>query len=432
MILTISDADNMFRALEGWVPPDACHEVIVDCRKARRFTNCFLNSAINCRVRILPTSESAVSYAGLFSGCTNLNSQPFLDSSKCINMAAMFKNCSRMHFSLHWLQTSNVRDMRQMLMGCTYFSGNGPGYWDFSSLSSEHAMSNFATGTKFRTMYYDKILENLHRQAMAKTLPTPMRNVDMGAAKYSPAVAAKRQQLVDYGWEISDGGEVFANISRTETEFSNAVDDRLRSGSFPGDIDLSAVCTTARNGIAITPRHTLHVRHYMPRPGQPIKFWNGAEANVSKCEANPESWDIAIATLDRDVAVKPALVMPHTYGDLLPNAIGPPSQYPPGTTMPMLWFNQRNKLHVSDFSYLSSTSPTAHMTRPMDQLRLQYFGGIAVGDSGSPACFVSGNRLVVSHAIANSNGAGVWLAGLLDWATAVVSRTGHALEYLRN
>jgi hypothetical protein len=92
--------------------------------------------------------------------------------------------------------------MRQMFMGCTVWSGNGPQEFDFSSLSSEDAMRNFATGTKARTVYYDQWIDNLYDQAKAGTLPTPMNAVAFGSAQYSPVMAEKRQYLVNYGWEI--------------------------------------------------------------------------------------------------------------------------------------------------------------------------------------------------------------------------------------
>lgn len=430
MKITITDTSDLRRLLEGWAPPPSCEEVFIDCPQAKRFTNCFLNSPINCLVRVQPTTEPAVTYAGLFSGCTELSHQPRLDTTKCISMAAMYKNCRSMRFSLHWMVTSNVRDMRQMFMGCENFSGNGPAYFDFSSLANEDTMRNFATGTEFRTVYYDQIIRNLHKQAVAGTLPTPMRAVDMGLAKYSPSVADERQYVVDYGWELVDGGQVEINLSRLERLFSKSVDERLQSGNFPGSIDLSPVCTTLRNGIAITPRHTLHVRHYMPAPGQPIKFWNGAEARVLRCEGNPQTWDIAIATLDRDVGVTPVQVLPRDYFNLLPNLPGPPSSYPDGTRMPLVWFNRNSKIQIMDLTYAKTTTPTANVGKPTDELRLEHFGGIAVGDSGSPACLVNDDRLVICHPVANSQGSGVWFSGVLDWADELVARTGHKLDYL--
>ena len=428
MILTITGTNDLHRALEGWAPPASCEELVIDCPQARRFTNCLLGSDINCRVRITPTTEQAVSYAGLFAGCRQLTYQPQMDTARCINMAAMWKGCESMRFSHHWLDTTYVRDMRQMFMGCTAWSGNGPQEFDFSSLASEDAMRNFATGTKARTVYYDQWIDNLYDQAKAGTLPTPMHAVAFGAAQYSPVMAEKRQYLVNYGWEIIDGGEVPITLSPLEARFSEFVDSRLESGQFPGTIDLSPVCRTMRGGIAITPRHTLHVRHYMPPVGQPIKLWNGEEARVQAIEHG--DWDVAIATLDRDCDVTPALVMPRSWQELLPNAAGPPCSYPAGTRPAVLVFNRNNKIGIWDLSYISTTKPQPHPQESAEPDRAAHHMGMETGDSGSPVCFVYRDRLVAAWSAANSDGSGVWLAGVRDWADAVVARTGHALTEL--
>ena len=429
MILTITGTNDLHRALEGWAPPLSCEELVIDCPEARRFTNCFLGSDIDCRVRIVPTTEQAVSYAGLFAGCKQLTWQPSMDTARCINMAAMFKGCESMRFSHHWLDTTYVRDMRQMFMGCSSWAGNGPQEFDFSSLSSEDAMRNFATGTKARTVYYDQWIDNLYDQAQAGTLPTPMNAVAFGSAQYSPVMAEKRQYLVNYGWEIIDGGEVPINLSPLEVAFSEAVDSRLEQQQFPGTIDLSPVCRTMRGGIAITPRHTLHVRHYMPPVGQPIKLWNGEEARVQAIEHG--DWDIAIATLDRDCDVTPALVMPRNWQELLPNAAGPPCSYPAGTRPPLLVFNRNNRIGIWDLSFISTSKPQAQPQESAEPDRAARHMGMATGDSGSPVCFVYRDRLVAAWSVVNSDGSGVWLAGVRDWAEAVVARTGHTLTELQ-
>jgi hypothetical protein len=241
-------------------------------------------------------------------------------------------------------------------------------------------------------------------------------------------MAEKRQYLVNYGWEIIDGGEVPINLSPLEARFSEAVDSRLEDGQFPGTIDLSPVCRTMRGGIAITPRHTLHVRHYMPPVGQPIKLWNGEEARVQAIEHS--EWDIAIATLDQDCNVTPAMVLPRNWQELLPNSAGPPIQYPAGTAPAVVWFTKQNKIHISDFAFCKTTQPLASMIKPADPDRAAHHLAVESGDSGSPACFVYGGRLVAAWSVANSDGSGVWLAGVRDWADAVVARTGHSLGTL--
>jgi hypothetical protein len=219
------------------------------------------------------------------------------------------------------------------------------------------------------------------------------------------------------------------NMSLLEVAFSDAVDNRLERGTFPGNIDLSPVCRTMRGGIAITPRHTLHCRHYMPPVGQPIKLWNGEEARVQAVEHG--EWDIAIATLDRECNVTPALVMPRNWQELLPNAAGPPCSYPAGTRPPVVVFNRNNRIGIWDLSFVSRTRPNACAIASSSRPRAEHHLPMATGDSGSPACFVLGDRLVAAWAVANSDGSGVWLSGVRDWADGVVARTGHALTELR-
>ena len=69
MKITVHGGTDMARALESWPVPEACDELTIDAPQARRFTNCLLNSPINCRVTVVPTENDAVSYAGLFAGC---------------------------------------------------------------------------------------------------------------------------------------------------------------------------------------------------------------------------------------------------------------------------------------------------------------------------------------------------------------------------
>ena len=427
MKVTVHGESDMARALEGWAVPAACDELIIDAPGAKRFTNCLLGSSIDCRVTVVPTSLPEVSYAGLFSMCRMLSHQPIIDMSNCINAAAMFKGCEAMRFSMYTFRnTANVRDMRQCFWGCTWFSGNGLQYWDFSGLASQDAMRNFAGKTKFQTRVYDGIIENLHAQAVAGTLPTPMSDVDFGDAVYSPRVKEMRQYLVEYGWEIIDGGEVPYELSPLEIEFSRSVDQRLVAGDFPGNIDLSPVVRTARNGILISPRHVLYVKHYQPSPGQTITFWNGEQAIIQN--STPGGWDIAIATLRDPVSIRPALVFGSQWQQQMPLLKGPPSRYPSGTRPALLFFNQRSEIGVWDFSYADDDPPTAQGNKPTDPLRAAHYLPIALGDSGAPLCAVHGDRLVVAYALVTSMGSGIFTGSVSKWISDV---TGGAAEILQ-
>jgi len=418
MKITVHGGTDMARALEYWPTPEACEELIIDAPEARRFTNCLLGSPINCRVSVTPTNLPEVSYAGMFAQCRMLEWQPILNMSNCVNAAAMFKQCESMRFSVYGFRhTSKVRDMRQCFWGCTNFSGNGLQRWDFSSLHTADSMRNFAGRTKFHTRYYDGLIENLYEQAKSGTLPTPMYAVDFGNAKFTPHVAEKRAYLIEYGWEIIDGGEVPYELSPLEQAFTRAIDDRLEANEFPGTIDLSPMCRSHRNGILISPQHVLYVKHYQPRPGQSISFWNGETATVQKC--TPGEYDIAVATLTNPVTTRPALVFPADWKQQMPMAAGPPSQYPSGTRPPMVWSNQRNEIGIWDFSYADDYPPTCQATVPIDPLRDAWFRGIKVGDSGSPICLVYDDRLVVAFALVSSAGSGVFTGSVREWLDEV-------------
>lgn len=418
MKITVHGGTDMRRALEAWIVPETCEELILDAPQARRFTNCLLNSLVTCRVTVKPTENDAVSYAGLFSGCRYLVNQPMVDVSKCINLAAFLKSCRSARFNLyHFRHTARVRDMRQCLWGCENISGIGLQAWDFSGLSSEDSMRNFAGNTNFQTRYYDSLIENLYSQAKAGTLPTPMRAVDFGSARYSPVVAPLHKYVVDYGWEILDGGPVTADLSPTEKELSRSVDSRLTAGQFPGTIDLSPMATSSRNGILISPQHVLYVRHYQPRPGQAVTFWGGEKAVVASC--TPGDWDVAVATLRDPVAIRPALVFGVDWEEKMPLLAGPPSQYPAGTSPPVVWKNRNQQIGVADLMYARGMPPTSHIKQSADPKRAAHSVDIRVGDSGSPCCCVIGDRLVVAHALADSRGMGVFTGGITEWLREV-------------
>lgn len=418
MKITVTGGMDMARALEEWRVPSACEELVIDAPNARRFTNCFLNSPINCRIRITPTALPEVSYAGLFSMCRELSHQPFLDMSRCISMAAMFKGNEAMRYNLYVMRdTSKVRDMRQCFLGCTNYSGMGLQEWDFSGLASPNSMTFFATRTTFQSRFYDGLIENLYEQAKVGTLPTPMHRVDFGNAKFSPHVKEKREFLISYGWEIMDNGEIPYELSKLDQAFIRAIDDRLEANEFPGSIDLGPMCRSARNGILISPRHVLYVRHFQPRPGQSVSFWNGETAIVQR--NIPNSWDISVAELREPVSTRPALVFPADWKTQMPMLAGPPSQYPSGTRPPMIWSNRLNEIGLWDLSYADDYPPQAQAANPVDPLREAWFQGIAVGDSGSPVCCVYGDRLVVAFPLAMSTGSGVFTGAVREWLDEV-------------
>ena len=412
--------------------PEDCFKVIIDAPMNTKFVNFFLNSNINKRVVINPPSDNVqlVNYAGMFSGCRQLNAEPEFDGSKNISMAAFYKSCESMRFNVAKIDTSKVRDFRQCFWGAVNYSGIGLREWDFSSVVGPDAFNNFfGGGSKMEIRFYDELIINLHDQMKAGTLPTPMVKVDLADSQYSPYVAARRQELIDYGWDLRDGGEVPYELSPLEKYFTKSIDDRLANGTFPGDIDISPVCIGSRNGLLISPRHTLHVRHYMPSVGQKMELASGEIVEVAGVDSGWYSQDIGIATLKEDATTRPAMVLPKNWPDLLPNLVGPPTKYPNGVAPPMIKFKKKHTgLCDAGWARTDVGSAGAGMRVPFDPVRKAWWQDIVVGDSGSAICFVYGDRLVASYALATSGGTGIFLASLRDLIDPVLAKTGHKVE----
>jgi len=409
---------NWNRAFENYQFPtftDRSVNVVVDMPEVQKFVNFFLNSNISGRVTVTPPAEHIewVNYAGMFSGCTNLNGQPIIDTTKNKSMAAMFKMCDNMRFSLHSFNTSNTVDFRQCFWGAKNYSGNGPQLWDFRSARSPDAFRNFfGGGSGMRTIYYDQFIDSLYKQMKDGKLDTPMV-VDMGSSQYSPYMAAKRKELLDFGWNLVDDGEVQCDLSPLEKYFSDTVDSRINNGNFPGDIDFGPVCLGSRNGILISPKHIMHVRHYMPSPGQKMVLASGEEVIVDSVESGYYGLDIGIATLKEPAQTKPAMVLPANWKDWMPNLFGPPSKYPKGIAPAVIRFKRNGVPTINDMSYIGDPTPAAACIMPIDEKRLALYQGINVGDSGSAICFVYHNRLVYAYSLTSADGSGIALSGQL-------------------
>jgi len=87
----------------------------------------------------------------------------------------------------------------------------------------------------------------------------------------------------------------------------------------------------------------------------------------------------------------------------------------------MLFFNQREKVGIWDWSFASEVPPSCQCLKPTDPLRAAHYLGISVGDSGSPICAVYGSRLVVAYALVSSMGSGVFTGAVSEWLSEVTS-----------
>lgn len=424
--------NKFFENFDQGTLSEDCDKVIIDAPMNTKFVNFFLNSNIDKRIVINPPDEKveSVNYAGMFSGCRKLNAEPEFDGSKNISMAAFYKSCESMRFNVARINTSKVRDFRQCFWGATNYTGIGISEWDFSSVVGPNAFNNFfGGGSKMENRFYDELILSLHRQMKAGTLPTPMVQVDLADSQYSPYVAERHKELVEYGWDLRDGGEVPYELSPLELEFTRSIDSRLANDTFPGDIDIGPVCVGSRNGLLISPRHTLHVKHYMPSVGQKMELASGEIVEVASVEAGWYALDVGIATLKEDAKTRPALVLPKNWPELLPNLPGPPLNYPRGTQPPMIKFKKKFT-SLCDTSWASSRIDACRggMMVPIDPRRDAWWADIKMGDSGSAVCFVYGNRLVAAYSLATSGGTGIFIASLRDIVDELLARTGHKVE----
>lgn len=423
-----------------------CTKLVIDAPKNQKFVNFFLNSDINIRVEINPTQMEWVNYAGFFSGCRNLNYQPVWDNSKNKSMAAMFKSCESLRFSLHSIDTSNVVDFRQCFWGAKNYSGNGPQYWNFSSARSPDAMRNFmGGGASMLQPYYDKFIENLHTQMKAGTLPTPMEAVDMGDSKYSPYYSKMRQELIDYGWELIDGGQAVPTVepSEFEQEFYNSVFNRISNNpdNWMDDVDMSCHTRSSQGGILISPRHMIYTYHYKPGVGKKVTFWNGQQGIVEDVDIFPaQQWgDIVIARLKEPILdANPVLFLEKDWRKQCPRlgTYGPPSPFLPMENTPLVWVDNGNRVCTSSVSFITEWPgrPNRVVTtvpeNPM--IKLKYKDAVP-GDSGSPMCFLYGKRFVLSHVITEAGaGPGSWvnLTDLREYIDKQLSIYGEALNIL--
>lgn len=450
MKITVSDSTDLSRLFENTIFPQQNEnnpflEMEIDCPEAKKYTNMFLNSNVNARITFTPPAVGSVTYAGLFSMCKELSHQPFMDTSNCINMAAMFKGCENMRFAVHFLNTKNVRDMRQMFWGCKNFSGNGIQAFDFSSLNNPNAMRNFmGGGASMRQVYYDKFIENLYKQMKAGTLPKPMYAVEMGDSKYSPYYSFMRQEVVDYGWELLDGGQIVPTVepSKYEQEFYNGLLERIKTNpeNWLDGVDMSCHTRSSQGGILISPRHMIYAYHYKPGVGKRVVFWNGQEGIVEDIDPYPATkWgDIVLVRLKKPVEnANPALFLQKDWRKQCPllGTYGPPSPFFPMENIPTVWIDKRDRACVSVVTFVINPDKgglCVLMTPENPVFRSKYKDAIP-GDSGSPQCFLYRDKFVLSHVITTGGpGTGSWLYqdGCVDYIEQQLALCGEKLVFL--
>lgn len=417
MRLTISGATEHVKTFEAWTPPVGCKEILFDdgewrCN-ATKFVNTFLGSSVDCLVTIRECPPFT-NMAGIFANCSELTVPPVLENTQWVKgMAALFKGCSRLT-RVNVLKTQRVTDMRQMYMGCRSLTGEGVRV-DCPKVMTGDGMSNFATGCHFTRDHYSRLLEQLHFQMRAGTLPTPMNNVNFGTSTYHPWLAEKRQKLIDYGWQLFDGGtDGIEPLGPWPDAWARGVDSRI-SGS---TLDLSGVRFDARfvgakNGVLVAPQWALFVQHWPPGIGEWFTLASGERVQVASVVHHPQN-DLTLAKLQQPAQTTPAQVMTLAGAQRVPYMLDSQT-LGKVAHIPVLVIDRRNAPRVLDYQGVSGTG--ALMAAPCSEpLRKPFTGGFTVGDSGSPGWLVdvSGEPTLV-YLVASPGGGGHTTFAAANW-----------------
>jgi hypothetical protein len=88
--------------------------------------------------------------------------------------------------------------------------------------------------------------------------------------------------------------------------------------------------------------------------------------------------------------------------------------------------DQFNTLHEADVSQIfSPAAPVVWLLQPVEAVRLSRFKTIIPGDSGSPVCLVSGNKLVLFTLLSQGGaGRGTFLAAYIAAINAAMTQLG--------
>jgi hypothetical protein len=418
MRIVVSGATEHVRTFEGFVPPVGCTEILFDDGDYRcastKFANTFLGSSINCLVTIRECPP-LTNMAGVFANCLELTVPPVLESTQwCKGMAALYKGCESLT-RVNVLKTQRVTDMRQMYQGCTNLTGKGVRV-DCPAVRSPDGMSNFASGCNFERDHYSRLIEQLHFQMRAGTLPTPMTNVNFGTSTYHPWLAEKRQKLIDYGWQIRDGGtDSIEPLGPWPARWSFGVDSRIKDGT----LNLSGVrfgsrFIGAKNGVLVAPQWALFVQHWPPSVGEGFTLASGERVRVASVVHHPQN-DLTLARLQEPAKTLPARVMSFNGAAKVPYMLDSQT-LGKVAHIPVLVIDRRNAPRVLDYQGVSVTGAIA-AERCDKPPRASLSGGFTVGDSGSPGWLLDDSaEPTLIYLVASPGGGGHTTFGAANWS----------------
>lgn len=144
----------------------------------------------------------ATNMRGMFWGATAFNHDVSTWTlSRAVNMEGLFYWATAFNQDLAIWDTSKVTNMNQMFMGATAFKQDISA-WDISSVTT---MQDMFKDNELSTLHYDALLASWAAQSLQSDVV-----FDAGTSLYSAGdAAAARQKIVDdFGWVITDGGEM--------------------------------------------------------------------------------------------------------------------------------------------------------------------------------------------------------------------------------
>lgn len=417
MRLTVTGATEHVRTFEGFVPPVGCQEVLFEdgewkCN-ATKFVNTFLNSPIDCLVTIRECPPGT-NMAGVFANCSRLTVPPVLESTQWVKgTAALYKGCSSLT-RVRVMKTQRATDMRQMFMGCTNLTGEGVRI-DCPAVRGPDGMSNFATGCNFTRDHYSRLLDQLHFQMRAGTLPSPMVNVNFGGSTYHPWQEEKRQRLIEYGWDIRDGGtDAIEPLGPWPGRWAYGVDSRITNGVLDlAGVRLASRFIGAKNGVLIAPQWALFVQHWPPSLGERFTLANGERVRVASVIHHAQN-DLTLARLHEPAKTLPARVMSLTGASQVPYMLDNRT-LGHAAHIPLVVIDRRNQPRVLDYQGVSGSGAIL-AERCVDPPRAALSGGFTVGDSGSPGWLLdNSSEPTLIYLVASPGGGGHTTFAPANW-----------------
>ena len=135
------------------------------------------------------------------------------DTSNVTSLANSFYQCgyymSNLYLGLSGWDVSSVTNMYRTFYNCRYFNENLSS-WNLASINLSYGLFYFMYGVTLSNTNYDALLNGWNNNKLAASNGVANWRTDLsphfGNSKYTSAGASARQDLIDYGWTITDGG----------------------------------------------------------------------------------------------------------------------------------------------------------------------------------------------------------------------------------